>query len=171
MIVCKYILAVLILISVNSCAAGYLKTVRTEPSSVSGSYTLLLHGSRYGDDVENVAILDKEGDAYSFKIAAPEFDYTVQKGVAAGKALEEAEGFVRSHRAFMSSRLSGIIDGQGNIIGYEVRPLYIAHEFGLSDILYIDYRMKDNTVITYIRVKYDLEKKGPFLFRERELMD
>jgi len=170
--ICKYITAILVLIIANSCAtSGYLKTEKAGPSAITGSYTLLLHGSRYSDDVENVAILDKEGDAYSFKIAAPEFDYTVLKEVPAKEALEEAERFVRSHRAFLRSRLSGIIDAKGNVIGYELRPLYLSHEFGFSDVLYIDYRMKDNTVITYIRTKYDLENKEPFLFRGKGLTD
>ena len=150
---------------VYSCASErYLRTDRAGPAELAGTYTLFLHGVRYSDDVENVAILDKEGDTYSFEIYAPEYDYTVKKGVTAEEALDEAEGHVSHHRDFMRSRLRKIFDKDGNIIGYELRPLYHINRFGESDVLYIDYMTKDNRVITTIRLR------EYFRERDRELI-
>jgi hypothetical protein len=151
---------------VYSCASDrYLRTERAGPAELAGTYTLFLHGVRYSDDVENVAILDKEGDMYSFEIYAPEYDYSVQKGLPAKEALEEAERHVGHHRDFMRSRLSKIIDKEGNIIGYELRPLYHLDRFGQSDILYIDYMTKDNRVITTIRLKEYLRERDREIIR------
>ncbi|MBI4847007.1 MAG: hypothetical protein HY808_00310 [Nitrospirae bacterium] len=148
-----------------SCAAGkYLGTGPATTEEIRGTYTLLLHGGRYSDDVENVAVLDKEGDRYTFEIYAPEYDYTVKKGLPAKEALEEAERFVRFNSAFMRSRLSRIVDNEGNPIGYELRPLYHLFEFGQSDVLYIYYQMQDNRVLTIIRQKE--YSRGPSLFRD-----
>ncbi|MBI5098682.1 MAG: hypothetical protein HZB30_05530 [Nitrospirae bacterium] len=160
------LMLILIFIVTYSCVSvSYMKTDRAGPSEITGTYTLLLYGGRYSEDVENVAILDKEGDRYSFEIFAPGYDYTVKKEVQGKEALEEAKKHVGSHRFFFRSRLSRILDTEGNVIGYELRPLYHLTEFGISDILYIDYTMKDNKVITKIRLKYELENREPFLFR------
>jgi hypothetical protein len=160
------LMLILIFIFTYSCVnVNYMKTDRAEPSEITGTYTLLLYGGRYSEDVENVAIFDKEGDKYSFEIFAPGYDYTVKKGVQGKEALAEAVKHVGSHRSFFQSRLSRILDTEGNVIGYELRPIYHLTEFGMSDILYINYTIKDNKVITKIRLKYELENREPFLFR------
>jgi hypothetical protein len=161
----KTILLFSLLTSIYSCASErYLRTDRAGPEELAGTYTLLLHGARHMDDVANVAILDIEGDPYTFEIYAPEFDYTVKKGVPAKEALDEAQAHVRYYRDFSRSRLSKIIDKAGNTIGYELRPLYHAFQLGQSDVLYIDHMVKDSKVITTIRIK------GHILERDRELI-
>jgi hypothetical protein len=158
------LMVILILLAVTACVnINYLRTERADPAEITGTYTLLLYGGRYFDDLENVAILDKEGDRYSFEIYAPEYDYTVRKQVPAGEALAEAEKHVGSHSSFFRSKLRALLDPEGNIIGYELRPLYHVQAFGDPDILYINYSVKDNTVITKIRLRYDLEKADPFM--------
>ncbi|MBI5057650.1 MAG: hypothetical protein HZB61_13635 [Nitrospirae bacterium] len=150
-----------------ACATGrYMGTGPATTEEIQGTYTLLLHGNRYSDDVENVAVLDKEGDRYTFEIYAPEYDYTVKKGLPAKEALEEAERFVRFNSAFMRSRLSRIVDNEGNTIGYELRPLYHLFEFGQSDVLYINYLLRDNRVLTIIRQKEYSRDREPSLFRD-----
>ena len=45
------------------------KRIRTEPlreGEISGVFTLILYGGNYFDDLETVAFLDREGDAYTF---------------------------------------------------------------------------------------------------------
>jgi hypothetical protein len=160
------LLLILILLTANACVnVAYLRTDKSEPSEISGTYTLLLYGGRYSEDVENVAILDKEGDRYSFEIYAPEYDYVAKKDIPAREALAEAEKHAGSHRSFFRSALRAILDPESNVIGYELRPLYHVQEFGDPDILYIDYALKDDTVIAKIRLKYELEKRDPFLIK------
>ncbi|RJQ16105.1 MAG: hypothetical protein C4560_10225 [Nitrospiraceae bacterium] len=159
---------ILLLTGLYSCAPGkYTATGQAAPEEIAGTFTLILHGGRYSEDVENVAVLDKEGDRYFFEILASEYDYTVMKNISAGEALERAEKFVGSHRAFRQSVLRRISDKEGITIGYELRPLYHLTEFGNSDILVTSYRITDNKVIAVIRLKQELEHREPFLFRGR----
>jgi len=155
----------------SSCApALYLKTAGAQPAEVSGAYTLILYGARYSSDIENVAILAKEGTGYTFEVYAPEFDYRVKKNVPADEALAEAQRFVAFHYAFRRSQLSGILDKDGSPIGYEVRPLYSPLDFGYTDVLDIVYTLRDRKVTARIRLIRELERAPfredrPFPFR------
>ena len=133
-------------------AARYLKTVEAKDQEVTGTFTLILYGGRHINDLETLVILDKEGDQYEFEPYAPEFDYKVKKGVTAGDALSEAKKFVSFHNAFWRSQLSRILDEKGNIIGYELRPLYRPFVYGRDDLLEVYYRVKDGKVIAFIRL-------------------
>jgi hypothetical protein len=141
------------------CADSGIKTGAAKPEEAQGSYTLILYGSRHSSDIETVAILDKEGDEYTFEPYAPEFDYRIKKGVPAKEALEHAQGFINWHSAFHYSQLSKIIDPKKNVIGYELRPLYRPLEFGVSDVLDIRYRLKNNKVIVYIKLIPSVERR------------
>ena len=121
-----------------------LKTVEASPSEIKGTLALILYGGNYSDDMETIAILDLEGDPYNFEPFAPDFDYTVRKGLPAEKALATAEKFVSFHTAFWRTQLSKILDRKGNIIGFELRPLYRPIVFGVSDILDVNYWSKED---------------------------
>lgn len=161
---------VLPLLLVTSCASAlYLKTATARPEEVTGSYTLILYGARYGNDIENVALLAAEGTGFAFEMYAPEFDYTVRKHVAGDEALQEAEKFVSFHYAFWHSQLSRIVDLQGKTLGYEVRPLYRQIDFGYSDVLDIVYTLSDKKVI--VRVDLIPELKERLLVFPRRLRE
>jgi hypothetical protein len=120
-----------------------LKTESANPSKVKGTFTLLLYGGNYYDDMETMALLDREGDGYALDLFVPDFDYSVKKGLPAKEALKKAEKFISFHPSFWRSQLSRIIDREGNIIGYELRPLYYPITYGASDILDVHYWMKE----------------------------
>lgn len=154
-----YILLAVSCIALFSCAAGnYLKTEGAKDADIRGSFSLILYGSRHSNDIETIAILDIEGDGYSFEPYAPEFDYKIKRGIPAKEALEEAERFVSWHSSFYRTQLGRILDDKGNVIGYEIRPLYQPLAFGTSDVLDVDYRIKDNKVIVRIRLKPQIER-------------
>jgi hypothetical protein len=124
-----------------------LKTEEAKPGEVKGIFTLILFGHRYSDDVETIAILDLEGDKYTFQVYKPEYDYKIKKKVPAKKALAEAEKFVSFHYLFHRSQLSKILDTNGKTIGYELRPLYLPYYYGVSDILDVNYWPEENNII------------------------
>ena len=142
----------LLLTTVSLSHAKYLKTEEIKAEEVTGSFTLILYGGRHINDLETLVILDKEGDRYEFEPYAPEYDYKVKKGVTAGDALSEAKKFVSFHNAFWRSQLSKILDEKGNIIGFELRPLYHPFVYGRDDLLEVYYRVKDGKVIAFIRL-------------------
>jgi hypothetical protein len=136
-----------------------LKTEKAKVDDITGTFTLILYGGRFADDLETFAILDCEGDQYTFEPYAPDFDYRIKKGIQAKKAIEEAKKFVSFHNSFWRSQLSKIVDSKGNTIGYELRPLYLPFVYGISDVLEIHYWLKKgNKVRVTIRLTPSLER-------------
>lgn len=147
-----------------SCATGrYLKTQSATEGEITGVYTVILYGGTSVNDVETIAVLMKEGTPYSFEVFRPEFDYRTIKGVPGKEALEKAEKFVSFHHNFWKIQLNKIVDGRGNTVGYEVRPLYYPGASDKSDILDVDYKNADGKIIVYIRLyEYPEMERMPF---------
>ena len=57
--------------------------------------------------------------------------------------------------------VSKIIDDNGNTIGYEVRPLYMFFVFGRSNVLEVDYWLRDGKVKVTIRIIPSIERALP----------
>lgn len=130
------------LFTVSCRSAGHLRAEAVRKAEPTGTVSLILHGGRHIEDIETVAILDLEGDGYTFAPWAPEFDYTTQKGVEAGAAIENAREFVSFSPYFSSTLTKRIIGEKGEIIGYEVRPLYQPFVYGARDVLEVDYFLR-----------------------------
>jgi hypothetical protein len=140
-------------LAAGACALGNRLTMKSaEDSVVTGSFRLILYGCSHYDDVETIAILDKEGDPYVFEPFAPDFSYLVKKGVPAKESLQEAEKFVDCHNAFRRAQLSRLVDEKGETLGFEVRSLYMPFVSGVGDVLRTDYRIKGDRVIVRIRL-------------------
>ena len=120
-----------------------LKTEKAELSEIDGIFKLILYGARYSDDIETVAILDYEGDQYEIKPFAPDFDFRIKKEVPAKEAVKEAIKFISFHNSFHKYSLKRIIDNKGYTVGFEFRPLYYPSIYGLSDVMDIDYWLKE----------------------------
>ncbi len=161
------LLAVIASLTLLACAPG--KALRTDvpPSGeVQGTYTLILYGGNYGDDLETIAFLDKEGDRYTLEPYAPEFIFRARKGLTADRALREAGEFIRSHAEFQREQFRSIRDEKGKIIGYELRPLYLPITFGTDDVIDVDYWLKEDRVMIYVKMKPSIEKRIKDLDRE-----
>jgi hypothetical protein len=154
-----YVVAFNIITPVSFACEKPLKTEKAKVDDITGTFTLILYGGRYSDDIETIAILDREGDQYNFEPYTPEFDYRIKKGVQAKDVIREAEKFVSFHRSFWHSQLSKIIDNKGNIIGYELRPLYLPFSYGISDVMDVYYWLKKgNKVKVTIRLTPSIER-------------
>lgn len=158
------------IVSIGSCTGPrYLRSVSAGPEEITGMCDLFLYGHRYADDFKNVAFLIPRGGKYAFELYAPEFDYTVRKGLTAGTAIEEAERFVKFHYSFQSSHWSKILDQESNVIGYELRPIYSALDFSYSDVLDVHYVIKGGKVVAAVGLKPEIGEKPsePFLLRPK----
>lgn len=159
----NFALIMSLLLLITACATtGGLKTEEIRADIISGEFTVILYGARFSGDLENVAILDIEGDGYKFEVFAPDFDYRVKSGIPAEEAVRIAEGFVSFNGSFKNSQVSKIMDNTGRIIGYEFRPLYRPAEFGLFNVLDIDYWLKDGVVIVKIELIPELKYRRLF---------
>jgi hypothetical protein len=140
-----------------------LRTESAEAFAMNGSFTLILYGARFPDDIETIVIFDIEGDKYNFEPFAPDFDYKIKKGVQAKEALAEAQKFVSFHNSFWRSQFSRILDPKGNIIGYELRPLYNNFVYGRSDVMDVYYWLKEGGKIKVtIRLDPEIERARKF---------
>ncbi len=147
------------LIAIARSGSNCLKTEEANPADVRGKFTLLLYGSNSSNDLANLAILDKEGDPYTFEIHAPDFSYTIQTGIDAAQALQIAERFVRRNIRSERSRLHRILSPAGAGVGYELRPLYPVVTFGKDDVLDVRYRVKYRKILVSIELDSAIEKQ------------
>ncbi len=149
------IFAVLML---NSCIAGKRLDVRgAVPSDLQGTYTLILYGCRHPNDLENLAVLYPKGGPITFEMHALKTSYQVKEGLPADEALKQAEKFLTCNIDYWKTQLSKIVDEEGVIAGYESRPLYAPYKYGMTDVLYINYWLKDGKVTAYIKLDPDIE--------------
>jgi hypothetical protein len=156
-----YMLAVLILaIMLQACAPGrQLATAPADPAELNGTYTLLLYGCHYPEDIKNLALLVREGGRYPVEIYDIPTSYQVRPGLPGPEALRQAETFVRcSTRRVSQAQFRGVLDDVGGTLGYEVRPLYFPLEFGQADVLLVSYALRNGIVRTYIRLDPDVEQ-------------
>jgi len=136
----------------------HLKTEPAVPAEVQGSYTLILYGCGSRDTIENVAILDREGDGYAFVLAAPDFSYTVKSGLSAEAALGEAEQFIRCNINVMRSQLRRVLGPSGAVVGFAVMPLYPVIQFGREDVIDVQYTVQDRTITVRISLDPAIER-------------
>ena len=129
-----------------------LKTAIAERGEVTGMYTLILYGATNSNDMETLALLDKEGDRYTIEPYAPDYRFKTRKNIPAEEALEEAERFISWHSAYRSYQIRKIIDDRENVVGYELRPLYLPVTFGLADLLEVSYTVKQEKVSVSIQL-------------------
>ncbi len=158
------------MVFLDSCAGPrYLTAVNASRKELTGKYDLFLYGHRYSDDFRNIAFLIPQGEGRVFELYAAPFEYTVKKGLAPDAAIEEAEKFVRFHYSFQNSQLKKILDYEGNVVCYELRPIYSVLDFSYSDVLDVHYIIKDDRVIASVGLKPEIEERSPvpFFFRPK----
>jgi hypothetical protein len=152
----------LMTISLQSCMLGtQLNTTSADPKLITGTYTLLLYGCHYPEQIDNVAILVDKNSKYPLEIYDIDTSYSVENEVPAQQAIAKADEFVRcsSHRV-SQTQLTRIPDDSNGTVGYEVRPLYVPTEFGTPDVLIINYSLKDGKIRTYIKKTRQAEDKS-----------
>jgi hypothetical protein len=155
------IAAFLILVAaLAGCMAGkQLYPSAANTAAIEGSYTLMLYGCHYPEDITNVAILVSDASKYPVEINDIDTSYKIEKDVPAAQALRRADSFLRctTHRIWQTV-VRRIPDDSGGTIGYEVRPLYFPLEFGQTDVLLTSYALRDGKVKASIRLDPDVER-------------
>jgi hypothetical protein len=138
-------LTLIVLVLLGSCVSGVQLRAKyvEDTSEISGKYSLILYGGGSYEELDTIAVLDLEGDGYEVSPYAPEFKYKVLKGLEAETAIGKAGHFVSLHPEFMRAYVSEIMDESGSTIGYEFRPLYLPFNYGISDLLYVNYLLEE----------------------------
>lgn len=145
------VLSLLLSLTLISCAPGLrLETTRAEDSALIGTYTLILHGCSYGNDTSTIAFLQPENQPYTFAPASPAFQFRVEEGVPAATALAKAQEFINCSAHYQRPQLRAILGLQGEVIGYELRPIYRLSGFGVPDVLNVSYYVEGQQVLIYV---------------------
>lgn len=151
-----------VILTLQGCITGtQLVATSTDPVGVKGTYTLLLYGCRYPDDIENMTVLVDEAGPYPVELYAPSFMYKTTKGLPASQALADAEAFITCgfHKTWQS-QFRKIPDTAGRTIGYEMKPLYVSWEIGVPEVLLSSYTLKDGKVTVYIELDPLLKRRN-----------
>ncbi len=137
--------------TLQACAPGiHLLPKPADPSEIKGTYTLILYGCRYADDLENMAVLVDAKNKYKFEVYAHENMYKVKKEVSGTEAIREANAFINcSMHTVWQTVLRRIFDADGRTIAYELKPLYRPWEFRTPEVLLSSYTLHDGKVTAY----------------------
>ena len=145
------ILLLLASMSATSCMSGIrLNTESATQTEVSGTYRAIFVGCNYFNDLNTVVVLQKEGSRYIFEPFVPDFNYRIRKGVPAEEGLAASEKFLNCSTSFRNSQLSRIVTPGGEVLGYEIKPIYSLYAYGTDDPLNTDYWLKDDKVVIKI---------------------
>jgi hypothetical protein len=157
-------IAALALLVLASCAAGArLDTVAADPRDAEGTFTLYLHGCRYFNDIENMALLADSTAPYRFDLFASPTVYRTKTGVAGSDAVAEARAFFRCNINDTGRILMRRIVGpSGRTIAFELKPLYTSLEMGADEVLLSDYFLHGNEVRVHFRLDPDVERMQRF---------
>ncbi len=150
----RSLIVLLLALFVPACIAGReLSTGPAVPADVEGTYTLLLYGCHYPDDIKDLAILVSSNGKYPVEIYDLPTSYKTKKDLPGAEALKEAESFVRcSTRQVSRTQVHRIYDETGGTVGFEIRPLYFPLQFGRDDVFLVNYTLRDGRVTAYIRL-------------------
>lgn len=151
------IILLLTVLLLTSCTTGmrlnteYINT----PGEFPEKFRVILYGARHAEDVETVAILDMEGDGYEMIPFAPEYDFTIIKGLPGNEAFRKAREFIGFHRDYWTYGTRRIFDEKGGVIGYEFKPLYTSR----GDPLRLSYYLEgEGRVKVYIQAIPEFRK-------------
>lgn len=157
--IAKYIAMI---ITIHACmASSQLVPKQFDPAEIKGTYTLILYGCRYADDLENMAILVDEKSTHPVEVFALDSMYKVKRGLLGQQAVSEANAFIRcSMQPVWQSVVRRIPDNLDGTVGYEIKPLY--REITPPEVLQSSYTLKNGKVTAYINLDYSLKKGDGF---------
>lgn len=129
-----------------------------DPKELAGTYSVVLFDSGLGNGIQRIAVLDRDGDGFRFEPYAPEFEYRIIRGLSGQDALRRAQSYLAVTPELWKTQISSIRGTSGEVLGYEVRPLYERTAFGTDDVLDVAYRVRGETVFIYMRLIESIER-------------
>lgn len=157
--------AVLLALALAGCVSAGGLAVRATDRIAPGTYRTLFYSAYARNDLLTVVILDRDGDGWTIEPLGAPSDFRVSEGQSGEEALAAARPFFRLISGFNRVATREIRGPGGEMIGYELRPLYQPFVHGMEDVLDTSYRQRgDNTIAADIRVSPIMEMRD---FRRR----
>lgn len=124
----------------------------------SGTYNAVFYGYRYVGDLETVVFLKPASSQFQIKVRSTRY-YSIVNGLSAPAAIKRAERFFSSNPNYTGISRNKILTPAGQLVGYEIRPLYQVFVYGTPDVLTTNYTLKDNTVNMYVELNPLIRKQ------------
>ncbi len=134
-------------ILLNHCNLGEIK----------GTLNLIIYSNSFIEDPETFIILDKALDRFKIVPYAPHFKYTTMENLSEKEALKIADEILKTPS--VSSIKCSAISVEGNLIGYELKPIYFLWVFGVFEPVETVYKKEDNSILIFIRLNPIVEKQ------------
>ncbi|HHW19962.1 hypothetical protein [Thermodesulfovibrio thiophilus] len=125
---------------------------------IKGTYDLIIYSNTFDYDPETFIVLDRVDDNIKIIPYAPEFKYRVFKNVNEKEALKIVNEVLKNPIYVSKVKCTGIKD-EGNMVGYEFKPVYLPWVFGISEPVQTVYKKKDNTITIFINLNPRIEKQ------------
>ncbi|MDA8165376.1 MAG: hypothetical protein M0017_10155 [Desulfobacteraceae bacterium] len=137
------------LLAIAGCIPGpSLRLARTAPPENGGLYSLILYGGVGHDDFETLAVMDREGDPYRIVSWTGDIGVEEREHLTAAEAFREAKAFLGNQNTFRSVETLAITGPDGQVIGYELRPLFWLAGAG-GEAIDTSYVLGKNDVVTF----------------------
>lgn len=122
--------ALLIFVFAGGASARGVDTDLVEPAEIqSGTYTLIA-----AEEPAPIAILKKEGAGYDIRLGSAGSGYTVTESLSEDRALMMATDLLEKDSAVTDVEIAEIKGPDGNVIGYELTPVFMPLRYGSAGI-------------------------------------
>jgi len=148
----SYILIITLVFLLVTCSGyGTLKRVKTpDPSTIKGSFTLYLLQDEPGADAARAAIIDVEGDDIRLVPAVSSFYIKTHGGLTLSSAMDKSQSVFASHCAYTGHVLRGLASAGGEIVGYEITPVYTPFLCEFAPTVNLNYYSKGQGIIRVV---------------------
>lgn len=124
-----------------------------------GTFDLILYGMDTSNDVKSVAVLDRVGDGYKIEASNRMHVKNIVKDQTIAQASKAASDFLRNSIILRSINTSTIYGPNGEMVGYEFRPVF--NEFQVSNSFYSIWYYLDGPETIKFRVDWN-QMSDPF---------
>lgn len=151
------ILLILLLVPLNIYAEIILQECKNE--EIKGNFNLILYSNAFVNDPETFIIFDRADDKIKITPYAPEFKYKIFENLPDMDALKISKEILLNPTAVSFIKCSVIKGSSGDIIGYELKPLYFPWIFGILEPLETVYKEDGDRIKIFIRLNPRVERQ------------
>lgn len=146
----KRLITAALAVMVLSCAQPVI--LKTDPvkslTDINERFNLIYYVGTEREDVRRAVVLDVRGDEYEFIPAVEDFEYEILQDIPIWEAIYEAKVFFGYHWFITTTVYKRILDPEGRVVGYELRPLYHPDMFKKKDVIAIKYTMVEGNRVS-----------------------
>lgn len=151
------ILIAIFTLPLNVWAEVILKECKTE--EINGKFNVILYSNSFINDPETFIVFEKIDSNFKIVPYAPKFKYRIFENLSSEAALNISKEVLLNPTAVSSIKCSIIKSYSGDILGYELKPIYLPWIFGILEPLETIYKKDGNEIKIFIRLNPRVERQ------------